>query len=51
MQTTQGNVLASLCAVQVFLDQNADPLAAVVKPGARKRVDETTVSAHRMAYQ
>ena len=48
MQTTQGNILASLRAVQAFLDQNADPLAAVVKTGARKQLDDAirTLSTH-----
>jgi hypothetical protein len=35
MQTTQGGMLQSLRAVQVFLDENAEPLATVVKTGAR----------------
>jgi hypothetical protein len=48
MQTTQGSMLASLRAVQAFLDQNADPLAAVVKTGARQQLDDAirVLSAH-----
>jgi hypothetical protein len=40
MQTTQGSVLQSLRAVQIFLDDNADKLAAVVKTGARQKLDD-----------
>jgi hypothetical protein len=38
MQTTQGSMLQSLRAVQAFLDQNAEPLASVVKTGARQQL-------------
>jgi len=40
MQTTQGSIMESLRAVQAFLDDNADRLAAVVKTGARQKLDD-----------
>src|SRR5437588_12200118 len=40
MKTTQGTMLQSLRAVQVFLDQNAERLAGVVKSGTRQKLDD-----------
>jgi hypothetical protein len=43
MQTSQGSVLESLQAVQTFLTDNADKLGAVVKTGARQKLDDAIV--------
>jgi nucleotide-binding universal stress UspA family protein len=43
MKTTQGTTLQSLRAVQGFLDQNAEKLAAIVKSGARQKLDEAVI--------
>ena len=51
MQSTQGSMLQSLRAVQAFLDQNAETLAAVVKTGARQQLADAIASLSRRALE
>ena len=43
MQTFQGNIMASLDAVDAFFDANADKLASVITTGARQKLRDVRI--------